>query len=378
MLSPKEKEHYKRHLLLPEIGREGQERLKASKLLIVGAGGLGCPAAQYLTAAGVGQITLIDFDKVDQSNLQRQVLFGIEQLGENKAEAAAHRLRKLNPHITITPLAKSLNPSNAMDLLSKHDLVIDGTDNFATRYLINDAATITNRPYVYGSVQKFEGQVSVFNFQNGPTYRCLFPEPPAAGTVPNCAEQGVLGVLPGIIGTMQAAEALKIILGIGGVLSGQLLVYNALSCMQYKLEIKRNERIVADILSNANGFEHRPFLEGGCASIPALEPVQLLQLLDKQGHNILLIDVREEGELPQHPFEGHNVIQYPLSSLEKQVPSLPLDKEVVLFCRSGQRTLRAAQLWQARELTVPISHLKGGLMAWETSVELIYHGSNTQ
>lgn len=228
---------YNRHIILSEIGQQGQDKISNAKVLVVGAGGLGCPILQYLTAAGIGTIGIIDFDVVDISNLQRQVLFGSSSLGQNKAEAAKQRLKDLNNTISIISYPKKLTYKNAITLFNQYDIIVDGTDNFETRYLVNDACIITNKPLVFGAIYKFEGQISVFNYKNGPSYRCLFPNPPN-GTVPNCSEIGVLGVLPAIIGSMQANEILKIILGIGNVLSGKLLCYNALTLQISTLTLK--------------------------------------------------------------------------------------------------------------------------------------------
>ena len=245
---------YSRHIILSEIGQEGQNKLSKAKVLVIGAGGLGCPVLQYLTAAGIGCIGIVDFDIVEISNLQRQVLFGTSSLGENKAEAAKKRLEDLNDTISITAYSEKLTHKNAIDLFNQYDIIVDGTDNFATRYLVNDAAIITNKPLVFGAIYKFEGQVSVFNYNNGPSYRCLFPSPPKKDAIPNCSEIGVLGVLPGIIGNMQANEVLKIILGLGKVLSGELLCYNALNNQIVTLKIKRSASTIETILSKKEHF----------------------------------------------------------------------------------------------------------------------------
>jgi molybdopterin/thiamine biosynthesis adenylyltransferase len=255
MLDQAEKKRYNRHLLLTEIGQLGQEKLKAARVLMIGAGGLGCPALQYLTSAGVGTIGIVDFDVVDVSNLQRQVLFTIDDLGENKAEVAAKRLSRLNDRIQFRVYAEKLTTKNALAIFEEYDLILDGTDNFSTRYLVNDASILTNIPLVYGSIYKFEGQFSVFNFNNGPSYRCLFPTPPAAGTVLNCSEIGVLGVLPGVIGTQMANEALKIILGIGEVLTGKLMLYNALETTYTKLTIPRSSDEIEKVHAQSPLFE---------------------------------------------------------------------------------------------------------------------------
>ena len=244
MLSESEKKRYNRHLILDKVGIEGQQRLKNARVLVIGAGGLGCPVLLYLTAAGVGNIGIIDFDTVDESNLQRQVLFTTEDIGKNKALAAKERLLARNNCIEITVFPEKLTTENALELFGQYDIIIDGTDNFSTRYLVNDACVISNKPLIYGAIFKFEGQVTVFNYQNGPTYRCLFPNPPKAGSVPSCSDIGVLGVLPGLIGLQQANEALKIILQIGEILSGKLTIYNALGADTTIVNITKNETAV--------------------------------------------------------------------------------------------------------------------------------------
>ena len=243
---------YNRHIILSEIGQAGQDKISSAKVLIIGAGGLGCPIALYLTAAGVGTLGIIDFDTVEISNLQRQVLYGTSTLGKNKAIAAKERLEDLNDDISIVAYPEKLTHKNAIDLFNQYDIIVDGTDNFETRYLVNDACIIANKPFVFGAIYKFEGQISVFNYKNGPSYRCVFPNPPEKGSVPNCSEIGVLGVLPGIIGTMQANEVLKMILELGNTLSGKLLCYNALTLQNSILKIKKSEAIIQSILKDNN------------------------------------------------------------------------------------------------------------------------------
>ncbi|MFI1743379.1 molybdopterin-synthase adenylyltransferase MoeB [Thalassobellus sediminis] len=331
---------YNRHIILSEIGQEGQNKLSNAKVLVIGAGGLGCPVLQYLTAAGIGKIGIIDFDVVDISNLQRQVLFGTSALGKNKAVAAKERLTDLNDSITIIAYAEKLTHQNAVNLFNQYDIIVDGTDNFETRYLVNDACIITNKPLVFGAIYKFEGQVSVFNYQNGPSYRCLFPNPPEKGNVPNCSEIGVLGVLPGIIGTMQANEILKIILGIGNVLSGKLLCYNALTLHNSTLKIKRNENIIQSVLKNKDNF-HNKQTESQCE-------IDIISISIKDvlfGENIQFIDVRETHEQPK--IENLEVTIIPLSVLENNLNKIDSAKKKILFCQSGIRSKRAVKLLQA-------------------------------
>ena len=344
---------YSRHIVLSEIGQSGQDKLSKAKVLVIGAGGLGCPALQYLTAAGVGTIGIVDNDIVEASNLQRQVLFGTSDLGRNKALAAKDRLSNLNETITIHTYPYKLTHLNALALFSMYDIIVDGSDNFPTRYLVNDAAVITNKPLVYGAIFKFEGQVAVFNAQNGPSYRCLFPDLPKAGSVANCSEIGVLGVLPGIIGAMQANEVLKIILDLGNILSGRLLIYNALTTQTTTVAIPRSESIIKEIISKRETFqEHNN--EFNC-EIPILEITmeQITELRDVQ-----FIDVREANEIPKVAL--NNLIQIPLSRLEDEITHLSSTKEKVLFCTSGERSRKAVSILQKHQINNCYS-LKAGV-----------------
>ncbi len=334
MLSPEERQRYDRHLILPEFGEEAQLKLKNAKVLVIGAGGLGCPALLYLTAAGVGTIGIIDGDIVDESNLQRQVLFASRDIGKKKAEIAAQKLSKQNQFVHFKVYSELLTNQNALALFEQYDVIVDGTDNFATRYLCNDAAVICNKPLVHGSIFKFEGQVSVFNYQNGPTYRCLFPEPPSAGTVPSCSEIGVIGVLPGIVGNYQALETIKVITGVGSALSGKLLCINTLNNSQQILEFDRDETLatVSRLLDSYEVF---------CGFNPLIKEITFdeAQLL-LEGKNHQLIDVRETQEFNNHNIGGKNL---PLSSLHPdQITELSTP---IFICQKGVRSLRAAQLF---------------------------------
>jgi adenylyltransferase/sulfurtransferase len=330
---------YSRHIVLDEIGQAGQDKLSIAKVLVVGAGGLGCPVLQYLTAAGIGTLGIIDFDVVEESNLQRQILFGTSSLGINKAIAAKIRLEDLNPMITIQAYPEKLTPKNALAHFENYDIIVDGTDNFITRYLVNDAAIITNKPVVYGAIYKFEGQVSVFNYQDGPSYRCLFATPPKEGSVANCSEVGVLGVLPGIIGTMQANEVLKIILDFDNVLSGKLLCFNAKSSETVTLKISKSASEIAKILAKKASFQNQAF-EAFCQSpvidISAEEAFKL--------ENCLFIDVREFSEKPT--IEMKNSIQIPLGNLEQELNQIDSEKNKILFCQVGIRSKAAVELLQ--------------------------------
>ena len=335
---------YNRHIILSEIGQAGQDKLSNAKVLVIGAGGLGCPVLQYLTAAGIGTIGIVDFDIVDISNLQRQVLFGTSSLGKNKAEAAKQRLEDLNNEISIIAYPEKLTHKNAIHLFKQYDIIVDGTDNFETRYLVNDTCLITNKPLVFGAIYKFEGQVSVFNYQNGPSYRCLFPNPPKAGTVPNCSEIGVLGVLPGIIGSMQANEVLKIILGIGNILSGKLLCYNALTLQNSTLKINRNEAIIESVLNDAANFSKKQ--SSFDCEIKNIE-VSIKDILTEE--NIQFIDVRETHEQPK--VKTIEVTYLQLSAIENNLHKIDTSKKKAFFCQSGIRSKQAVKVLHSHNFT---------------------------
>lgn len=331
MLNKEEKQQYNRHLILNEIGEEGQQKLKQAKVLVIGAGGLGCPILQYLAAAGVGTIGIVDFDVVDQSNLQRQVLFTHDDIGKPKAEAATRRLSQLNPFVTFHTYVEALSTSNAINLFERYDIVVDGCDNFATRYLVNDAAVLTSTPVVFGSIFKFEGQVSVFNYNNGPTYRCLYPNPPKTNDVPNCSEIGVLGVLPGIIGCLQANEVIKIICGIGEVLSGKLLSFNALNMQQLLFNFKKNDAIVINEL-----LEDYQFFCGETS----VKTISYENIKDKL-EDYFLLDVRTFEERQKHHIGGLHI---PLDELEKRYSEIKTNKPIVIYCKSGVRSAKAVKV----------------------------------
>lgn len=344
---------YNRHIILSDVGQKGQEKLSMAKVLVVGAGGLGCPVLQYLAAAGIGTLGIIDFDKVDVSNLQRQILFGTESLGINKAVSAKKRLEDLNPTINIEAFPIQLTTKNALELFKQYDIIIDGTDNFATRYLVNDAAILTNKPVVYGAIYKFEGQVSVFNFNQGPSYRCLFPVPPKEGSVANCSEVGVLGVLPGIIGTMMANEVIKIILGFDHILSGKLLCYNSRTTEMSTLKVIRKQSELDKILSNStlsNIYEN----EACDVSVQEISKEELSLI-----NNVQFIDVREPYEQPK--LEIINCIEIPLGNLENNINLIDRSKTTVVFCQSGIRSKKAIELLKNLEINEPFS-FKGGVL----------------
>ncbi|QTD37991.1 HesA/MoeB/ThiF family protein [Polaribacter batillariae] len=347
MLTSEEKKQYNRHLILEEIGEEGQLKLKQAKVLVVGAGGLGCPVLQYLTAAGVGTIGIIDNDLVDKSNLQRQILYTIDDVGFSKAERAAKRLSKLNPNINFTIYKEKLSNKNAISLFNKYDVVIDGSDNFATRYLTNDASLLTNTPLIYGAIFKFEGQVSVFNFKGSATYRCLYPTPPNPADSPNCSEIGVLGVLPGIIGSLQANEAIKLICGIGDLLTNKLLLFNALNMQQIVLNFKKDTTIKIVALEKNYDFF--------CGIVPIKEIS--LEEVKKNSKKYNLLDVRVFSEREKFHIGGQHI---PLADLPKRINEIHQNKDLVVYCKSGFRSKKAINLLKEKYPNLELINLKGG------------------
>jgi sulfur-carrier protein adenylyltransferase/sulfurtransferase len=367
-LSDAERQRYARHLSLPGVGTEGQRRLKAARVLLVGAGGLGSPTALYLAAAGVGAIGLIDADVVDVTNLQRQILHGTALVGQPKIESARARLRDLNPHVHLETHGEWLTSANALDLVQQYDIVVDGTDNFATRYLVNDACVLLGKPNVHGSVFQFEGQASVFCLPDGPCYRCLYPEPPPPGMVQNCAEGGVLGVLPGLIGTMQAVETIKLILGIGAVLSGQLLMLDALTMHTRVVHFDRDPdcpacgtRTIAQLI-DYDEFCGTPSLTAVASqrAVALITPGELSARL-ATGSAFDLIDVREPHETQVSVISGARLI--PLGTLGATLGELSRERDIVVMCRSGKRSADAA-----RQLTEAgfqrVQSLDGGMLRW--------------
>lgn len=353
---------YNRHIILKEIGQKGQDKLAKTKVLVVGAGGLGCPVLQYLTAVGIGTLGIIDYDNVEESNLQRQVLYGTTSLGKNKALAAKKRLKDLNNTIDINAYAEKLTHKNALELFNKYDIIVDGTDNFATRYLINDASVITKKPLVYGGIYKFEGQVSVFNYEEGPSYRCLFPIPPKENTTPNCSEVGVLGVLPGIIGAMQANEVLKIILGLGNVLSGRVLYFNALTNQTTTIKINKSVEQINKIHLQKEKF-HTIVKGVNCAIlIPEISINEAIKMANTQ-----FIDVREIEEQPK--IGELNPLMIPLRELEKSIHKIDSSKEKVVFCQSGIRSKKAVEILNNNNIGNSYS-IKGGATRIEEILNL--------
>jgi len=366
---------YSRHLLIPEVGLDGQRKLKAASILIVGTGGLGSPVALYLAAAGIGRLGLVDFDVVDRTNLQRQVIHGTSTVGTLKVESARRRLLDLNPDIQVDVYNEPFKSENARRIAADYDILLDGTDNFPTRYLTNDLCVLTGKPNVYGSIFRFDGQVSVFDARSGPCYRCLFPEPPPAGLVPSCAEGGVLGILPGTIGTLQATEALKLILGIGEPLIGRLLLYNALEMSFEFVKLKKNPQCkvcgphptVTDLIDYYE-FCGVPGLEHDAGSAGAgwdISPEELAERL-KDGAALTLLDVREPHELEISQIGGATLI--PLGQLAQRLSELDSAQEMVIFCKAGTRSARALELLVSAGFR-KVKNLKGGINAWAEQID---------
>jgi molybdopterin/thiamine biosynthesis adenylyltransferase/rhodanese-related sulfurtransferase len=366
--SPGELARYNRHIIIPEFGLEAQQKLKAAKVLVIGSGGLGSPVLLYLAAAGVGTLGIVDFDVVDDSNLQRQVLFGVSEIGKPKVDAAKERLLSLNPHINIITYNIQLTSKNALDIIKEYDVVADGTDNFPTRYLVNDACVLLGKPNVYASIFQFEGQVSVFNYKNkngelGPNYRDLYPSPPPPGLVPNCAEGGVLGVLPGIIGSLQASETIKIITGIGETLSGRFFVFDALSFETRILNIKRNEK---NPLNGKNPsikelIDYEQFCGVKAVERPVKE-ITIEEFLAWIEHDtIQVIDVREPAEFKEANI-GAELI--PLATVGENANKISRDKKVVVHCKMGGRSAKAIRELEDKFGFDNLYNLKGGITAY--------------
>ncbi len=368
ILSPPELARYARHIAIPEFGIAAQEKLKRSSVLVIGSGGLGSPLLLYLAAAGVGRIGIVDFDRVDESNLQRQVLFTVEDVGQLKAEVAKKRLQKLNPHIQIEIHPVRFSTDNALELVRQYDVIADGTDNFPTRYLVNDACVLEGKVNVYASIFRFEGQVSVFNYRyadgtRGPNYRDMFPEPPPPGLVPNCAEGGVLGVLPGIIGSMQASEVIKVLTGVGEPLAGRLFLFDAASFTTRILKVPKQPHTHITGLINYEQF-------CGLNTEPA-QPVRSISVqelahLRATGAEFQLIDVREPYEYGIANLGGELI---PLHSIEEAATRIARDKMVIIHCRSGQRSAEAIRKLQARFGFDNLYNLEGGILAWAREID---------
>jgi sulfur-carrier protein adenylyltransferase/sulfurtransferase len=370
-LSKDEILRYSRHLIIPEVGMDGQLKLKQAKVLLVGAGGLGAPLGLYLAAAGVGRIGIVDFDVVDFTNLQRQVIHGTSDVGRKKLDSAADSMREINPHVRIDKFEVALTSENALDILKDYDLVIDGTDNFPTRYLVNDACVLLKKPNVYGSIFRFEGQATVFAYEGGPCYRCLYPEPPPPGLVPSCAEGGVLGILPGTIGLIQATEAVKLILGIGEPLVGRLLLYDALGMRFRELKLRRNPEcpVCGDHPTITKLIDYQQF----CGVVPVEKPVDTSEIdavelkakMDRKDAFVLL-DVREPHEFQICRIPGSVLI--PLGDLPKRVGELDPASEIVAHCKMGGRSAKAVEFLRQSGFG-KVRNMKGGILAWSDKVD---------
>ncbi len=374
-LLPEEYARYSRHLILPEVGLEGQKRLKAASVLCVGTGGLGSPLLLYLAAAGVGRLGIVDFDVVDHSNLQRQVIHGTSWVGKPKIESAKNRIHEINPYCQVDLYETALSSANALDIIRPYDIVVDGTDNFPTRYLVNDACVLLDKPNVYGSIFRFEGQATVFNYQGGPNYRDLYPEPPPPGMVPSCAEGGVLGILPGIIGVIQATETVKIILGQGTTLSGRLVLYNALEMKFRELKLRPNPvRPVIEKLIDYEMFCGIPQAQAAEAEqqsmLTEMTVTELKQLIDSDADDFVLIDVRNPNEYEIAKIPG--AILIPLPDIEngkgiEQVKAALNGHRLIAHCKMGGRSAKALAILQAAGIEG--TNVKGGIQAWSREVD---------
>jgi sulfur-carrier protein adenylyltransferase/sulfurtransferase len=370
-LSPQETQRYSRHLIMPEVGVEGQKRLKAASVLLIGAGGLGSPLGLYLAAAGVGRIGLVDFDAVDFSNLQRQVLHGTSDVGRPKLQSALDRLKSINPEVKYEGFETRLTSSNALEICRNYDIVIDGTDNFPTRYLVNDACVLLGKPNVYGSIFRFDGQASVFHPPHSPCYRCLYPEPPPPGEVPSCAEGGVLGILPGIIGVIQATEAVKLILGAGEPLLGRLLHYDALAMTFKTYKVRRNPKckLCGDNPTIKSLIDYEQFcgMRGVETPAPAGDVTveELKQRLDK-GEEVFILDVRNLPEYGICKIAGSTLL--PLPELPQRFRELDPQREMVVHCKSGMRSAKAVAFLREQGFQ-KVRNLKGGILEWAAKID---------
>lgn len=379
VLTPHEIKRYSRHLIMPEVGVEGQKRLKASKVLCVGTGGLGSPLAFYLAAAGIGTLGLVDFDTVDESNLQRQILHSTKDIGRPKVVSATEKLTALNPDLNVVQITDRITSDNALQLFAEYDVIVDGTDNFATRYLVNDACVLLGKPNVYGSIFRFDGQATVFFPPHGPCYRCLYPEPPPAELVPNCAEGGVLGILPGIIGVIQATETVKIILGRGRTLQGRLMLYDALDMSFREMKVRKNPKcpICGPNKTITGLIDYEAFCSGGnlatSSHAPAAELPPVREMTPKElsarlgrGDSLLVLDVRNPEEIEICRLDGSTVI--PLPELPRRLSELDKSREIVVHCKSGRRSLKAIEILQEAGFR-DLHNLTGGILAWIADVD---------
>jgi adenylyltransferase/sulfurtransferase len=370
-LNKEEYERYSRHIILPEVGLEGQKRLKAASVVCIGTGGLGSPLLLYLAAAGIGRIGIVDFDIVDRSNLQRQIIHGTAKVGQPKLESAKQRILDINPFCQVDLYNTRISSDNALDILKPYDVVVDGTDNFPTRYLVNDACVLLGKPNVYGSIFRFEGQASVFNYQEGPNYRDVFPEPPPPGMVPSCAEGGVLGVLCGVIGSIQATETIKVILGMNTTLSGRLLLYNAQTMSFRELKLRPNpERPEIKELIDYEQFCGIPQMQEQETDVPEMTVQELKQLMRQKANDYVLIDVRNPNEYEIAKIPGATLI--PLSEIEdgsgvEKVKQLTNGHRLIAHCKMGGRSAKALRI--LKDAGIEGTNLKGGIRAWSQEVD---------
>jgi adenylyltransferase/sulfurtransferase len=366
--SVEEMNRYSRHMIIPEFGVEGQRKLKEGSVLLVGTGGLGSPLALYLAAAGIGRLGLVDFDTVDYTNLQRQIIHTTRDVGRSKLESAREKIAAVNPFVSVETFETRLTSGNALDILAGYDLVIDGTDNFPTRYLVNDACVLLGKPNVYGSIFRFEGQASVFDARRGPCYRCLYPEPPPPGMVPSCAEGGVLGILPGIIGTIQANEAVKLLVGLGNPLIGRLLLFDALEMEFREVRLGKDPRcpVCGETPTVTTLIDYEVFCGVGApAPLPAGPEISVRQLADVRDR-VLLVDVRDPHELEIARIPGS--VNIPLGRFRDRFSELDRDADIVVHCRSGVRSARAAKI--LRDAGYPrVRNLTGGILAWSEEID---------
>jgi len=374
-LSVDEVKRYSRHLIIPDVGMTGQKRLKNAKVLVVGAGGLGSPALLYLAAAGVGTLGVVDFDVVDESNLQRQIIHGVSDVGRPKAESARNSIREINPHVEVVLHTERLDSDNALQIFARYDLIVDGTDNFATRYLVNDAAVLLGKPYVWGSIYRFDGQASVFWAEHGPCYRCLYPEPPPPGMVPSCAEGGVLGVLCASIGSIQVNEAIKVITGIGDPLVGRLMIYDALEMTYRSVQVRKDPEcpVCGKNPTITELIDYEAFC--GAVSEEAQEAAQgstitardLKNMMDA-GENIFVVDVREPNEYEIVSIPGATLIPKGEFVSGAALERLPQDKRIVLHCKSGARSAEALAIVKNAGFSDAV-HVGGGVLAWVSQID---------
>jgi len=363
-VTPEELRRYSRHTLLPEFGMAGQEKLRAARVLLVGLGGLGSPAAMYLAAAGVGTLGLVEFDVVDESNLQRQIIHSTPDIGRLKIDSAADRLRAINPHVALELHRTPLGADNALALIGAYDVVVDGTDNFSTRYLVNDACVLTGTPNVYGSVFRFEGQAAVFATNDGPCYRCLHPEPPPAGLIPSCAEAGVLGVLPGLIGVIQATEAIKLITGIGEPLIGRFLLYDALKMRMREITLRRDPE--CPVCGDAPTIRELKAYDVSCQPMATdAMTVDELKAWRDSGERHVLLDVREPSEIAICAIDGS--VRIPMAQVAERLDLLPTGEPIVVHCKMGGRSAQITAQLRARGYDA--RNLSGGILAWISKID---------